>query len=170
MKMNTQKIGEMVSTALERYEKLKVAKDVWFAEDVFAEYLESVEKNLNDEEWFYFDQIFETMKKLRDAVSTFTNEAWEGIMYEGKGKLHLFENGHIGSEHDVDAHNTESLYSISLDWIEWIDSALENEDGSKDYDEQSAFKSELEEHLHNVVLNDYLEMWLRHIDDMYARP
>ena len=169
--MRTQKIGEMVGVALERYEKLKVVEDVWFAEDVFADYLEYVEKNLNDEEWFYFDQIFEAMKKLRSAVPEFVDEAWESIMYEErKGKLHLFDNGYVGNKNDVEAQGTESLYSITLDWVDWVDSALANEDGSKDYSEQSAFKTELEEHLYELVLNDYFENWLEHIANMYARP
>ena len=168
--MNTKQIGNMVGTALAYNDRIKVAQDVWAAEDALADYLESVEKNLNDEEFFYFDQIFDTMKKLNDAVHEFVEEAWEGIMYQGKGKLHLFENGHVGSKHDVDAQGTESLYSITLDWVDWKHAAIANEDGSKDFSVENDFKSELEKYLYNIVLNDYVEQWLEHIEDMYTRP
>ena len=167
--MRTQKIGKMVGMALAYNDKVNTTQDVWAAEDVLADYLERAEKDLNDEEWYFFNEMFETMKGLREAASRFTDEAWEGVMYEGKGKLHLFENGHIGSAHDIDAQNMDMLYSIMLDWDNWVDLAVANEDGSKDFDAENGFKAELEEYLYNVVLSDYLEAWLDHIAFIYKQ-
>lgn len=59
-----EKINKMLEVALARYERIQVAQHMMAAHEVFMEYLGFVEKNLDENEWIYFNEkIKGEMKK-----------------------------------------------------------------------------------------------------------